>query len=478
MKVCFVTSECVPYVKTGGLADVSGSLPNALSLLGIEVAIFLPLYDLIDKNKFNISKVEKLSGNTVDINGDSHIFNVFHTKHNNSSDLYLIDCPEYFERGVVYTSDDDENERFILFQHAILKTLQKLQWQPDVFHCNDWQSSLIPAMLKLQYSWDMLFKDSKSLLSIHNIGYQGVFPSDSIVKAGFEKSLFVLGGPFEFNNNVNFLKAGIYYSDVITTVSPTYGKEIQTPDFGSGLDGVLRARGGNVYGILNGIDVEDWSPEKDKLIFKNYSSVNINDKYVNKKYLVEKSGLEYKEDIPLFGVVSRLAWQKGFELVMELIEKRINEKFHLIVLGAGEEKYENFFRDLMVSYPGKVKVYLEYNNEIAHLITAGSDFFLMPSRYEPCGLNQMYSLNYGTVPIVRNVGGLADTVTDADMPDGNGIKFNEFSSEKFELAFERALKIYEDKIIMNKLISNGMSADFSWNKSAKEYIELYRRFFS
>lgn len=477
MKICFVTSECVPYVKTGGLADVSGSLPKALSLIGVEVLIFMPLYDLIDKTKFNITRVDHLSENNVDLNGVVHKFDVYHTKHSNSSDVYFIDAPEYFERGTVYTADDDENERFILFQHAILKTLQRLKWSPDVFHCNDWQSSLIPAMLKLQYSWDMLFKNSKSLLSIHNIGYQGIFPADTIVKAGFEKSLFVLGGPFEFNNNVNFLKAGIYYSDVISTVSPAYAKEIQTPEFGSGLDGVLRSRGGNVYGILNGIDVDDWSPTKDKLIFQNYSDSNLNDKYENKRYLIGKAGLHYDESIPLFGVVSRLAWQKGFELIMELLENKINERFYLILLGAGEEKYEIFFRDLMNDYPDKIKVYLEYNNEIAHLITAGSDFFLMPSRYEPCGLNQMYSLNYGTVPIVRNVGGLSDTVIDADLPEGNGIKFDEFSAEKFELAFERALKVYQNKNLMEKLIINGMSADFSWNKSAKEYLELYSKFF-
>ncbi len=445
MKVCFITSECVPYVKTGGLADVSGSLPDALSQNGVEVKLFLPLYDLVNREKFNIIMVDELSDNNFEINGIRHTFNVYHTKHNNTLDAYFIDCPEYFDRAVVYTADDDENERFILFQHAVLKTLQRLQWSPDVFHCNDWQSSLIPAMIKLQYSWDKLFQKSKTLLSIHNIGYQGIFPADSIVKAGFEKSLFVLGGPFEYNNFANFLKAGIYYSDVISTVSPTYGKEIQTPEFGSGLDGVLRSRGGNVYGILNGIDVNDWNPVTDKLIHRNYSAATLTDKYENKKYLLKKSGLIYDENVPLFGVVSRLAWQKGFELMMELMENKIDETFNLIVLGAGEEKYEKFFGNLMEKYPDKVKVYLEYNNEIAHLITAGSDFFLMPSRYEPCGLNQMYSLNYGTIPLVRNVGGLADTVVDIEHTDGNGISFNEFTVEEFESAFDRALQLYKIK---------------------------------
>lgn len=477
MKICFVTSECVPYVKTGGLADVSGSLPGALHQNDAEVKIFLPFYDVIKKDKFNIKKLENLSGN-VTIGGIDHSYNVYHTTHENNIDAYFIDCPEYFNRGVVYTGDDDENERFILLQHAVLKALQKLKWSPDVFHCNDWQSALIPAMLKLQYSWDALFRNSKSMLSIHNIGYQGIFPEDSVVKAGFEKSLFVLGGPFEFNGMANFLKAGIYYADTISTVSPTYAKEIQTPEFGSGLDGVLRARGGSVYGILNGIDVDDWNPAKDKLISKNYTFNTLDNKYINKKHLLELSGLDANTTAPLFGIVSRLAWQKGFELVLDLIEKRIDEDFNLIVLGAGEKKYEDGFKELMSKHPHKIKIFVEYNNKIAHLITAGSDFFLMPSRYEPCGLNQMYSLIYGTLPLVRKVGGLADTVSDIDKPNGNGFSFSDFNTESIEKSFDKALRTYNDKNLMKEIIERGMSSDFSWNKSAKEYINLYGKIVS
>lgn len=474
MKVCFITSECVPYVKTGGLADVSGSLPEALNKNNAEVKIFLPLYDTIDRIKHEIKPLDGLS-DVVAIGNINHTYNVYHSRHANIIDIFFIDCPEYFNRGVVYTSDDDENERFILFQHAVLKTLQKIKWAPDVFHCNDWQSALIPSLIKLQYSWDALFKESKTLLSIHNIGYQGIFPEDSVVKAGFEGSLFVLGGPFEYNSYANFLKAGIYYADVISTVSPTYAKEIQTPEFGSGLDGVLRSRGGNVYGILNGIDTNEWNPEKDKLIKQNYSFTDLRNKYENKKHLLEISGLEADINTPLFGIVSRLAWQKGFELILDLIKKRINENFKLVVLGAGEKKYESAFLDLMNKYPEKIKIYIEYNNKIAHLITAGSDFFLMPSRYEPCGLNQMYSLNYGTLPIVRNVGGLADTVIDIDKTNGNGFSFNEFELEGIESSFDKALSLYKDENRMKTFIKRGMSADFSWDKSAKEYLELYRK---
>jgi starch synthase len=321
----------------------------------------------------------------------------------------------------------------------------------------------------------MLFRNTKTLLSIHNIGYQGIFPLDSVVKAGFGESLCVLGGPFEFNNFSNFLKAGIFYSDIVSTVSPTYASEIQTPEFGSGLEGVLRSRGKNVYGILNGIDTNDWCPVTDKLIPKNYSFLNLEYKYINKNELLKTSGLKIDNDIPLFGIVSRLAWQKGFELIIELMEKRINEDFNLVVLGTGEQKYEDYFLKLMLDYPYKIKAFLEYNNKIAHLITAGSDFFFMPSRYEPCGLNQMYSLNYGTLPVVRNVGGLADTVLDIEEENGNGLSFREFTLEGIESAFDKALKLYKDKNKMKTVIQRGMSSDFSWNKSAREYVNLYNK---
>jgi len=475
MKVCFVTSECVPYIKTGGLADVSGSLPVSLHELNADVKIFLPLYDNIDREKHNLLKSNELSGDSVSVLSVKHPYDVYVTKHNVKIDTYFIDCPFYFSRGTVYTFDADENERFILFQHAVLKSLQKLQWSPDVIHCNDWQSSLIPSMVKLQYSWDKLFSSTKTFLSIHNIGYQGVFPPDSVVKAGFGESLYVLGGPFEFNGSANFLKAGIFYSDIVSTVSPTYAEEIQTPEFGAGLDGVLRARGENVFGILNGIDTIDWNPVSDKLIPKNYSFDSLDDKYINKNDLLNLSGLKVEKDVPLFGIVSRLAWQKGFELIVELMEKRIGDNFKLIVLGAGEEKYEEYFTKLMKDFPEKIKVFLEYNNRIAHLITAGSDFFFMPSRYEPCGLNQMYSLNYGTLPIVRKVGGLADTVIDTDNENGNGFSFGEFSLDGIESAFDKALKLYSVKHKMKSVIERGMSSDFSWSKSAKEYLDLYSK---
>ncbi|MDD5362556.1 MAG: glycogen/starch synthase [Ignavibacteria bacterium] len=474
MKVCFITSECAPFVKTGGLADVSGSLPEALTSNGVNVKVFLPLYDVVDTKKFGIVKLVDFPPAFVEIGDEKREFCIHSYKKNENLEFHFVDCPYYFGRGIVYTNDKDENERFIMFQHAVLKSLQYLQWQPDILHCNDWQSSYIPAMLKLQYSWDKLFENSKTILSIHNIGYQGIFEPDTVRKAGFGDSCFVLGGPFEFNGNANFLKTGIFYSDVVSTVSPKYAEEITTSEFGSGLDGVLRARKDNIRGILNGIDTIEWNPLTDKLIPKNYSYKNPEDKKYNKEKLLQKAGFDDETDIPLYGIVTRLAWQKGIELIIELCEKTKSENFRLIVLGSGEKEYEEKLTALSIENPGKIKVFLGYNNEFAHLITAGSDFFFMPSRYEPCGLNQMYSLNYGTVPIVREVGGLADTVTDiSNEKEGNGITFRDFVYEEFEQAFHRSRKLFEDTKQMEKVIQRGMKNDFSWEKSAGEYLRLY-----
>ena len=295
-----------------------------------------------------------------------------------------------------------------------------------------------------------------------------------MTKAGFGESSFVLGGPFEFNGNANMLKTGIYYADAVSTVSPTYAEEITTPEFGAGLDGVLKARKGNIKGILNGIDVAEWNPAADELIPFNYNPDDVSGKMKNKAELLKAAGFAGGGDVPLYGIVSRLAWQKGIELVLEFFEKNIEKNLRLVVLGSGEEKYETQLKKLASEHPEKIKVFLEYNNKLAHLITAGADFFLMPSRYEPCGLNQMYSLNYGTVPVVRKVGGLADTVTDiSDKENGNGINFAGFVYDEFEEAVLRSLELFKDKAFMSSVMKRGMERDFSWKKSGGEYIRLY-----
>jgi len=477
MKICFVASECVPFVKTGGLADVAGSLPIALSKFDVEIKIFLPLYSIINRDKYNIREIENVKEVPVKLGENDYEFNLCNCKLPGTHiDVYFVDCPKLFSREKIYTNDKDEDVRFILFQNAVIISLQYLQWAPDVFHCNDWQSALIPAYIKTIYSWDKLFSNTVCVQTIHNIVYQGLFTEDTIAKANFTKKDFYVSGPFELNSLFCFLKAGIFYSDEITTVSPTYSDEIKTSEYGTGLEGILQIRSENLTGILNGIDTNIWNPKSDKLIPYNYSVEKLAGKKLNKLELLKSTNLNIDDSIPLVGIVSRFAWQKGFELLQEIFEKLIAENFQFIILGEGEEKYEEFFEKMMIKYRRNVFVNTGYNNELAHLITAGSDIFLMPSKYEPCGLNQMYSLNYGTLPIVRKTGGLADTVRDIDeyKEKANGFSFDEFDSSELYSTMMRAKKLFRNKNEWKRLMLRGIREDFSWEKSAEKYLQVYK----
>jgi starch synthase len=478
MKICFVSSESDPFVKTGGLADVSGSLPIALENLGCELKLFLPYYDLIDSERFGIEPVSELKHIETKIGDKTAAFDLYTCRLQNTSiDVYFVHCPEYFHRKKVYTNDADEDERFILFQNAVLISLQLLDWNPDVIHCNDWQTGLIPACLKKNYSTNGFFDKTVSVFSIHNIAYQGLFDKSSFLKTNFPADDFQPLGPFELYDKFCFIKAGISYAEIVTTVSPTYAEEIQTSEFGCGLEGVLVNRRDDLYGIINGINNKIWNPSLDKLISQNYSFSTFSDKIKNKKDLLKKAKLEFSENTPLLGIVSRFAWQKGFELFEPIMEKLLSKNLQIIVLGEGEKKYEDYFRNISEKYPDKIKAFIEYNNELAHRITAASDIFLMPSKYEPCGLNQMYSLQYGTVPVVRKTGGLADTVKDADefATSGNGFTFTGFDSQQFLSAIEKSLSLFNNKNRWMKLVESSMKEDFSWNNSAKKYIEIYQK---
>jgi starch synthase len=478
MRVCFATSECVPYVKTGGLADVSGALPQALVALGCEVKVFLPLYGTINASKHELIFASELAEIPVQIGDNIVTFNVWYKKIAKAgSEYYFIDCPSYYHRSKIYTEEPDEDERFILFQHAILNILQRLQWAPDVLHCNDWQTALLPVYLKEKYSWDRLFDRTATVLSIHNLAYQGLFSNRSISNAGLSYDKYYPMGPYEFHNAFSFLKAGLLYADIITTVSETYAQEIQTPEYGAGLEGVLALRHLDLFGILNGIDPNDWSPRVDKLIPHRYDTDSLDDKLQNKRALLENVKLPYDENIPAIGVITRLAVQKGMELLAGAFDDLMQHPLQLVVLGSGEAKYEKFFREAATTYSDQVSAYLGFNNELAHLITAGCDMFLMPSRYEPCGLNQMYSLNYGTVPIVRKTGGLADTVHDYDEynGEGNGFSFQDFNSYALYTSVQRALALFSQKENWREIMKRGMQQDFSWNASAQKYLEVYRR---
>jgi len=481
LKICFAASECFPYVKTGGLGDVAGSLPKALADEGSEVKVFVPLYAGIKTIEHNLHLLEELQDIPVTI-GDKEIkFNVwFGTLPDSEVEVYFIDCPVYFHREMPYTDDTDEDERFILFQIAIIETLQRLKWSPDVIHCNDWQTSLIPVLLKTNYNWDKLFEDTSILLSIHNIGYQGRFSKTAIQSAGLSYSNYFPGGPYELDNCFCFLKAGILFSEIITTVSPTYAKEIQTKEYGAGMEGVLNTRKDDIYGVLNGIDIEIWNPKKDKFISHNYSSKNLNKKSECKKELLKEAEIIYDENIPTIGIISRFAGQKGFDLIFPVINELMELNFQLLVLGSGDDKTEDFFKQLALAFPHKVNTYIGYNNKLAHMITAGCDMFLMPSKYEPCGLNQMYSLNYGTVPIVRKTGGLADTVKDfhAFGEKGNGFSFDDETPFALLSTIKRSLDIftnYNGEKVWKDIMTRGMKEDFSWKHSAKLYFELYEK---
>ncbi|RMD51501.1 MAG: glycogen synthase GlgA [Ignavibacteria bacterium] len=480
MKIAYISSEIYPFAKTGGLADVAGSLPLALSKNGCEVKLFMPHYSVIDNKKFNIKKLNlPLPG--IKMGNEDVKFSVYHCKLANSEvECYFIHNDNYYKREEIYTEDEDEADRFIFFSKAVMELIVALNWSPDILNVNDWQASLVSYYLNVKYSQNELFQNTRSVLTIHNIGYQGIFNKTKLTVADIQKELYYPGGPAEYYEDVNFLKLGILYSDLINTVSRTYAEEILTAEFGAGLQGVLLERRSEIFGILNGIDENVWDPKKDKFIKKKYSFDTIENKVENKKQLAKEMGFKFNAGTPVIAMVSRMATQKGFDILIDTFPYLLEENAVWVILGSGEEEYENFFRNAAIENPDKVFVHIGYNDKLAHLIEAGSDIFLMPSHYEPCGLNQMYSLKYGTVPVVRKTGGLADTVFDWDEMkaygnyEGNGFSFEEYNGFALNDAVKRALQYFELKEVWRTLQNNGMSMDFSWNKSAIKYLALYR----
>ena len=481
MKIAFAASECFPYAKTGGLADVAGSLPIELNRLGCDIKVFLPKYSRIDENTFDLKYNWEIGEMPIRINNIIRSVHVHQSKLPNTNvDVYFIDCPHYFYRHIIYTNDPDEDERFILFSKAVIETLQRLQWAPDVIHCNDWQTGLLPLFLKDNYGWDRLFDQTATLFTIHNIGYQGLFNKSVLSSAEIRGDFFRPGGPVEHNGAVSFMKAGISFSEIINTVSNTYAHEILGSEYGAGMESSLYKRKDDLYGVLNGVDYNLWNPETDPHIPYHYTVNDRSGKYLNKRYLLKHFGIKPDENIPLIGIVSRMVLQKGFDIFADTINELMSLDAQWIILGSGEDKFESLFRTVSNRLPGKVGVYIGFNNELSHLIEAGADMFLMPSRYEPCGLNQIYSLKYGTVPIVRKTGGLADTVKDWDeqshygFKDGNGFSFYDYSGYALFKSVERAINTFKNKTIWKKIQTNGMKQDYSWTRSAEKYIELYK----
>jgi len=473
LRILFVASEGLPFSKTGGLADVVEALPKALVAQGHEVAVVLPRYR---ETKATAVVMPSL---TIPMGGTRLRFPAIADGTLLSGvRYYFVDDPAYFDRDGLYGGSagdyPDNAERYAEFCRAAIE-ISKHVWPADVFHCHDWQTALVPVLLRTSYGDDPLVKDTPVVFSIHNMGYHGQFTKDVLERVGLPQALFHPAG-IEFFGSVNLLKGGLVYSDYLTTVSRKYAEEIQTAEYGSGLDGVVRSRADRLVGILNGVDYSAWNPEKDNLIAARYSAKDLSGKQVCKQELLELFGLSHDHlERPLIGIVSRFADQKGFDLIAEKAHELMREGLVLVVLGTGERKYEDLFRALAAAYPGRVGVKIAYDNAMAHKVEAGADIFLMPSRYEPSGLNQMYSLKYGTVPIVRATGGLDDSIEpfDVEHGTGTGFKFKEYSGDALLYAVRQALHHYMDERIWKRIQLNGMAKDFSWKGPAAEYAKLY-----
>jgi len=484
LNILFVSSEVEPFAKTGGLADVSSSLPKAIKELGHEIRIMMPRYRFISERRFKLHDIIRLKDITIPIGPAPEVGYVkssFISNLKEKVQVYFLDNANYFGRDGVYqnpaTKKDykDNDERFIFFCRGVLETLRRLGWQPDIIHCNDWQTGLIPAYVKTLFHSDPFFRNVKTLFTIHNMAYQGAFPADSFAKSGFPKDLFKPDG-VEAYGKFNFLKTALNFCDAITTVSEKYAEEICTSDeFGAGLNGLLQSRRKDLHGILNGIDYQVWNPLTDEFVYRKYDAKSVEAKIDNKRALLGRFNLEFSERRPLIGAICRLVDQKGFDLVLEILDDLLRQDVQFVLLGSGDKEYEKAFETVQKKHPKHMGVVFGFDNELSHLIEAGSDMYLMPSKYEPCGLNQMYSMRYGTVPVVRATGGLDDTVEDySSNGKGTGFKFEKFDSKELSKAIQRALKVYQQPEEWKKIMRNGMQKDFSWEFSAKKYINLYK----
>jgi len=476
MHIAFVASECVPFAKTGGLADVVGALPRALAALGHQVSVYIPRYR---QTKLSDPQVVVRSI-TIPFDDKYRFASVVMAGNSSGVRFYFVDYPHYYDREALYGTSagdyPDNAERFALFSRAVLEA-SKVLGVPHVFHCHDWQSALLPVMLRTLYSEDPAFRDVGTVFTIHNMGYQGLFPPDILPLLMLPWDLLTIS-KMEFFGQVNFLKGALVFADYITTVSKRYSQEIQTTEYGFGLEGVLRNRAATVTGILNGVDYDEWSPQTDKFIVTKYSPQDLSGKERCKQDLLNAFGISgANPKVPVIGIVSRFAAQKGFDLIAQIMDRLAREEMIVVALGAGDQQYQEMFVRLNKQFPNKIAVKVAYDNAIAHKIEAGSDMFLMPSRYEPCGLNQIYSLKYGTVPIVRATGGLDDTIEpwDARTGKGTGFKFSDYNGEALLATIKQALLAYQDHASWQTLMRNGMSRDFSWGASARDYGKIYDR---
>ncbi len=505
LKILIACSEVVPFAKTGGLADVAGALPRALHVLEHDARVIMPYYPRFMPRRAEpvpsegpvLKRVRsirrqasgRMAVQTVPVSSDLmiRIGGKEHTGHllegrfpGTRIVVYFINNPALFDRNGIYQEDgveyEDNLERFAFFSRAVIESLEIIGWRPDVIHCNDWQTALVPAYLRTLYEGDDSYRKIATLFTIHNIGYQGIFPAEKFRLTGLDPGLFNMEA-LEFYGKTNLLKAGLVFSEILTTVSPTYAEEIQTPEFGYGLHGLLHKRRADLCGVINGIDYSVWNPLLDPHIEKNYDINDMSGKKVCKRFLQNKFDLP-RVDCPLFGMITRLVDQKGLDLVAAIMDRFLEMNVQFVLLGTGDLKYHGQFEEIARRYPGKTGITLGFDDTLAHQIEAGADVFMMPSRYEPCGLNQLYSLRYGTVPLVRRTGGLADSIQDVTPStlatgEGTGFVFDEPSAEAFLQSIERAVTVYQDFDTWQKIQKNGMKKDFSWHSAAKKYDKLY-----
>ncbi len=479
MKICILSSEIMPYAKTGGLADVAGALIGELAARGHEVCGFMPLYRGVRGRGASMRAIANLADMGLRIGDTSYLFSVFAGNFpGTGATMYFIDCPALYDRPAYYTSDPDEHRRFILFTRAVLEVCRRIGFGPDVFHCNDWHTAFLPLYLKTIYSGEALFARARSLVTIHNIGYQGVMPAAALDDLGVDGVRSLIDPADLSAGAVNALRTGLKYADAVSTVSPTYAREICATDLGMGMQSTLLARGEPVIGILNGVDYREWDPRHDPHLGAHFDPRDLAGKRANKRILLGGAGLAVDASRPLIGMVSRLAEQKGFDLLMDVLPQCLAaHDCAFVALGSGEPRYAEFLESLVRRFPGRAAFSARHDEAMAHLIEAGSDVFLMPSRYEPCGLNQMYSLRYGTIPIVRNTGGLADSVRHFDPAtrEGTGCVFNDYDAAAVRWAIDTTLSWYADAGLWNRLMQNAMAQDFSWSRQVTQYEALYRR---
>lgn len=477
MKILFVASEVTPFAKTGGLADVAGALPKTLKTLGHDVRIMMPFYAVVEKGGMAVRKGRKSA--SVMVEGVEKK-GFLRQASLGEIPVYLIENKEYFAREELYGTPGgdypDNAQRFSFFCRCVLELLKKMDFRPDIIHCHDWQTALIPHYLKHERKNDPFFARTGVIFTIHNLAYQGLFPKEELSIMGLSKECYTIDG-LEFYGKVNLLKGGILSADIVTTVSENYCREIRTPEMGCGLHGVLQARKDDLVGILNGLDYDEWNPAVDKEIMKNYSHASLSGKMVDKIGLQRLMGLSSAPEIPVFGMVSRMVAQKGFDLIAELLPTIAAAPMQLVLLGNGEERYVKAFQEMRGSGARNVAFTSGFDHALAPKIYAGSDMFLMPSFFEPCGLGQLIAMRYGTVPVVRRTGGLADSVFDPqdNEKSPNGFVFEEYTAEALWNAMNRAMIAYQDKVLWKKLMRRCMSSDYSWQNSVQKYLELYRR---